>query len=867
MPRRWPALLLALTALAPAWGYYHWTFLAGGRGAAEARLLKFDLEALPDRTVRFFIASAGPAKLVAGDNFTALASQIRRAGESWNVPQSALRIEFGGLTERDFSQALTEQRTPAIDIVFDDDLPPGVLALSEPQTYTDLSYLAPKDGKPGAPFAPILRSRLQLASDLAVRGQASYSDAFFLTLVHEFGHALGLQHSMTASAMATAVTRATSKARPLAADDIAGLALLYPAEGFAASTGAIAGRVTVEGAAANLASVVALGADGAAVGAMTLPDGSYRIAGLPPGEYRVYAHPLPPALPGEADPAGIVPPRDLDHAPVLATADFETRFYPGVTRWTEAAKILVKAGETRADVDFALRRRSGDGIFNLRMFAYLGPQRDQRVHAPPLPAGFRDWLAFTAAGVFEPGTATIRRGLRLEAIGTAANLEQNTLRNFPGAEQFLLVVASAGPVPRATPVAVAVSTDTDLYVLPTAFTVTPTPHPLLSSVGEPQWVDGRWQARLTGQNLESVERVLFDGVDAVEWTRLEDGALTAVAPPAPSEHAAAITLLGRDGQSSWQLRSEAPPLRFLYPKAAAPFFTLTPGDAVAGTDLMLEFAGSRTAFTQAVTTVGFDTSDVAVRQKWVTGDQRLVLNVSVRPQAKLGPVRVTVTTGLLMLTDGLALQLRPSAERQSSLRAPLLNAATGLAGVPAGAEVAIATYGAPLPDAIEGWAVLIGGLRGELRRASDGRLTAIVPPRLSGPQPLQVVGESGRFIPPVAVQVDGPPPRVITVAGLVSSAPGAPSQSLRVGEEVTMVVERLREDTPWNAQADIEVRIGDVPQTILGVQTDAQTGRSEVRLLLVEATELGPSRPLVVRSGTRLSEPFFIGLAAALPKP
>ena len=54
---------------------------------------------------------------------------------------------------------------------------------------------------------PILRSKLQLRSDLTVKQQASYSEAFFLTMVHEFGHTMGLQHSMVSATMSTATTR------------------------------------------------------------------------------------------------------------------------------------------------------------------------------------------------------------------------------------------------------------------------------------------------------------------------------------------------------------------------------------------------------------------------------------------------------------------------------------------------------------------------------------------------------------------------------------------------------------------------------------------------------------------------------------
>ncbi len=50
-----------------------------------------------------------------------------------------------------------------------------------------------------------------------------------MTLVHEFGHTMGLQHTLASSVMSTYYTTASTKANPLGDDDIAGISLLYPA--------------------------------------------------------------------------------------------------------------------------------------------------------------------------------------------------------------------------------------------------------------------------------------------------------------------------------------------------------------------------------------------------------------------------------------------------------------------------------------------------------------------------------------------------------------------------------------------------------------------------------------------------------------
>ena len=218
-----------------------------------------------------------PGLDVPGDSFQAIISQISAAANIWNsVSTSSIRLAFGGL----YNPGTTES-APGVQIEFSDDIPPGLLAVSAPQTFGNL---APG---PNGTFIPVYLSLMELPTNLnAVFNGPSYSEEFFVTVVHEFGHTLGLQHTLASSVMSTYNTTAATKASPLGVDDIAGISLLYPAGNYLSTVGSISGRVTLNGSGVNLASVVAISSTSQAIATLTNPDGRYQLNGVPTGRGR-----------------------------------------------------------------------------------------------------------------------------------------------------------------------------------------------------------------------------------------------------------------------------------------------------------------------------------------------------------------------------------------------------------------------------------------------------------------------------------------------------------------------------------------------------------------------------------------------------
>jgi hypothetical protein len=840
-------IALVVAASSAASGYYHWVFFANKSGPYTPIRMKFDLNALPGGAVPYFISNQGPDPMVPGDNFTALVSQIRLAAETWNgVPNSALRLEFGGVAE--IGQ---KQSAPGIDVVFDDEMPPGILALSKPSTHTDLSYLAGPDS-PG--FAPILRSRLQLRKDLTAHQQASYSDRFFLTIVHEFGHAIGLQHSMTSSVMSTEITRATTKPRPLSADDKAGLAVLYPTPEFAATTGSIAGRIQAEDyGGVNLVSVVALSTNGDSIGTMTNPDGTYLIEGLPPGEYRVYAHPLPPSQQGEALPAGIVPPEALDGTAFPAYTRVATLFHPGTRDWREARLVRVEAGLTaeRVGIDL-LPRPAGPALYNLQTYAYLGEGNGVPVHAPPLASGDRKYLVFAGPGTVIPGAAQLAPELSFSVIGGPARLEPETLAYWT--QGFGLVVVNALETERPTPVALAVTTDRDLYVLPAAFSVLPSPHPRITSVTSATDTEGTPVATLSGVNLNEQTRVMFDGVAGSGVRRNEDGTLTVIAPPASGKHQAVVEAMTAGGQTSWQVLGAAEPPKFSYAAPENPAIsTVQPGAVVAGTDAAIQIDAVNTRFVPGQTVVGFGSSDIVVRQVWVTSPTQIRLNVAVGLAARRGPVEMTVLSGLQLLTSHV-LQVQDGGV--ISLRAPILNAETGLPGVPAGGRVIIQTAG--LPENLAGWTLTIAGERVNYVAGAYGQLTADVPAGLSpGLVPVQIWPASGATVAPVLLQIDAAPPTITGARGPGGHAVDA-ANPVAAGDRVTLTVTGFVDPPAELGAESVQVRAGGALQAVESVKL-VQPGVWEVVFVLSNAGP-GPAQNVTVGMGTRVSAPWALAI-------
>ncbi|HML15375.1 MAG TPA: matrixin family metalloprotease [Bryobacteraceae bacterium] len=856
-------ILAGLGLLSPfASAYYYWIYFAGRSGPFTAIPVKFDLAAgdqhgVQNNTVPFMISTEGPTAMMPGDTFSNLVNQIRAAANVWNsVGTSAIRLAFGGL-----SPMTTPDTAPEVDVVFSPEIQPGLLALTLPTTVdVPAAYLAN-----GATALPIVNSQLQLRQDLTVYTQSSWSDTFFLVIVHEFGHSLGLQHTLTSSVMSTQITAATTAAAPLAADDIAGISLLYPAGGYPAGLGRISGTVSLNGNGVNLASVVALSTNGTAISTLTNPDGTYQISGIPAGQYYVYAHPLPPAAEGEAYPDNIHPPQDLTGDPFPANTSFGTQFYGGTTDWTQTPQVTVTAGNTSGSINFSVAGRPGPAVSSMTTYAYLGPNGQTPVSQPDVPASWYGWLVFTANGIVGNGNQ-VAPGLNVSVIGGAAQVNPATLAFFEAVPQSNGTVADYlqialypnSQIQTPTPTALAVTLNGDLYVLPAAFTVVPNAAPAITSVTGTTDNLGNATATIYGSNLNQSTRIMFDDSPATLVRVNSDGSLLVSAPPATAGYKAAVEALSSDNQTSSQALGNSLPAQFTYGAPAYPTISLNQLAITEGTDQMVQVNGYNTNFAQGQVQVGFGSSEIAVKSVWVINPGLLWMNISASAAAPAGTTSITVASGLQVETLSNTFQIAAANPGQASLMAPILNQATGLPGVPAGGVALINTTG--LPSSLTGWTLTISNQPATFSFV-NGQIIAPLPPGLLlGETVVQLTSPNGMNVPPVVIEIDPPSPAVISAAdGAVALNA---TNAANPGDTVTLTVENLADaDGNYPAPSDVSVTIAGIAQTVISVTPVNGQGAATIQFTISPGVPSGEQQ-LTVMVGNRGSGTYAINIGS-----
>lgn len=833
----WLAAALAALSVSPAVGYYHYSRYLS-RSPWMAVQEKFDLNALPNRTLTFYVSDAGPTQYLPNDSFSSVISQIRQAAAAWNaVETSDLRVAFGGVATFN-----TPHSSPSAMVVFDD-LGPGVLGLAG-RTQGDLVF------GPGGPFIPITQATIHLNRDMTKK--PSYLEGFFATVVHEMGHAIGLQHTFTSSAMSTAVSRTTSRARVLDADDIAGVSLLYPSATFAGAFGSISGRVTMGGQGVNMASVVALRPTGSAISALTNPDGTFRIEGLPlDSTYWVYVHPLPPN-------PDIVPPLDLNgQQPIAPSGPFKTVFYtPGGAGTRDPGQspmvVLMRGGPAAANINFAVEPLPSYVIYEPQIWSELAGN----MVSPP--------YVNTNAGV---GTLAMKGpGLTTAAGDPAPGLAIQILGGFGGASTarwsppYLAVYLPLPPFAGTGPRHMLFSLPDDIFVLPSAVNLVQKAPPMVTGVVPNP--DGTVAVMGTGMSPDS--RVFFDGLPAtvrVPFTGTEQSGFVVVQPPQGSyQQVAAVTVFNPDGLNSMMVQSQNPPT-YSYGFAEPVFAAFAPTALPAGATAMVEVNGVNTRFAEGQTIVGFGSSDIVVRRVWVLSPTRLVANVSVAPTAPpFISTQVSVLTGFQLFTQAFGFQVLPANPQQPNITLPVANASPGQLGTYPGAAMVV--NGANLALAPGSASVTLNDQPAQVLASSPSQVTFVVPAGMQpGPAVLRI-NNGAESAPPVVVQIDAVPPVIASVSSQ-SDAPVDAVNPARAGETLNLFLLGL---DPAVVEAPHRIRVHEdeavlTPVAVLPVH--GQAHMYQLQVTLSPSVTGAQVQVMVSVEGASPSNPVYIPVAGA----
>jgi hypothetical protein len=727
-------------------GYYFFVHFTSRFGPYLQIPEKYDLTTLPNKTVTYQISDLGPDQLAQGDSFASMVSQIRAAAKVWNdVDSSDLRLAFGGL-----ESAATAQNSPGIDVIFDD-LPPGVLAQSGITKTSDLVT------GPNGQFFPAARSLMRLRKDYST--QPSYTESFFLTVAHEFGHTLGLQHELTGSLMSTQTTRGVTKSKPLTADDIAGISILYPTKTFLQTTGSISGTVQLNGTGVNLASVVAISASGPAVSTLTNPDGSYRIDAIPPGQYYIYAHPLPPAAFGQNGPDDIVT-QDLIGAGqrFVAGGSFTTVFYPGTQQPQQTVNI--QAGNVAGNINFNVQGRTAPALYAMSTYSFPGPLAVKSSYISRTAAA--PFIVATAVGLINNNNPAA--GLGVNILGGAAAVAPAGIKPYSQLpSDYAQFDLQLGTGIQDGPQHMWFTLNNDVYVLPNAFHLVSKLPPAISSVT----TQADRSLLISGTNFSALGRVYFDGQPAAALSADEtSGRIVVNAPPAAGGQKASVALFNPDGTSS--LFMQAPPV-YTYDATDAPAFTLTPAALPAGVEAMVQIDGRNVNFLDGLTGIGFGTSDVQVRRIWVLSPTRAVANVIVSSSAAIAATDATLVNGLQLMTQSGGFQLQAANPRQLFLPAP---ASSSLPGNQVALTLGVVPSSGPITVTVANLLSQAAPVTVPVISSNGNQIVIQLPSNLA-PGPVVVRVQAGTDTAlPIVLTVDPLPTNVLAQIGGVVAAPG-----------------------------------------------------------------------------------------------
>jgi hypothetical protein len=817
------ALLACSLLLAPAATAYHHFFTY--TASYERLVARFDPTALSGKRLPIVIRETGALEYAPGDSFTSLVSQVRAAAEVWNqVPTSDLKLTFGGLSSESRPIA-----SPHVEIVFSDDMDPSIIALGGPT-----SRLDPVTDSYGS-YTPVVKSVVVLRANLASpTARPSYTERFFLTLVHELGHALGLQHSWSGGVMSTEITRTTSKASPLTLDDKIGLSILYPSATFRQNTVAIAGRVALGATGIHLASVTALTPAGPAVSVLTGLDGSYKIEGLTPGPYFIYAQPLPPALQGEPQPVNLnfaADPANPDKL-LLPGPAFATAFYPGDTPIPQIPITFSKPGEFTA-YDFSVRARDKINLHSVQTYTFIG-QEAIKPASMVASSGISSLILYGYG--MTTGTAPMP-GLGVTLLDAPESITPGGIKAYPYATSYVqLDIQKSKEAPAGhRHLIFTLSGEThvapsSLRILkqqaPTITALTPNPDSTLTIEGGP---------------FAESSKVLFDGVRGTV-VAFEPERLIVKPPVAPFGHKSVVAVLNPDGQSTLMTLGAKSP-SYTFESAAEPTIRLMTPGMPAGAEGLVEIAAEGVGLNSGSLQAAFGSGELTALNFIPVSESKALVHVAVSPSATAGAVPVSLWAGLKRITAAEQFNIRPA----NATPYVVMSKISGGTPYPGG-ELIVPVGKLPESASPAVSSATIAGITALVTRieAESGLVYIAVPASVQpGNAALQLTFGPAAALPAL-VSIEPAPPMIAKVQNIMG-ADATGGNAPKPGELIQVLVRNLPD---LGSAPDVNrflAASGPVEHAIVSVRpVQGQAGEYAIFMALSSSTATGADVPLTV---------------------
>lgn len=830
--RRAAALVLGWAlCVSSAGAYYHFVHYTNTSSPYNPVPEKFDLAALPNQTVTIQVSTTGPKKLNSIDGMPSILNQIQLAAAAWNnVSTSALGVSFGG-----FYVDGTPEATPGAEVVFDDEIPPGLLGYTVPVAGNTMQT------GPNGSFFPITQSIIHLHSDLtnrATSGGPSFLSSFFRMMVHEIGHAIGLQHTFTSSVMSIQTTSATSAIQPLDLDDIVGVSLLYPSN-FGANTGAITGTVTAGGNGVHMASVVALRPNGSAISSLTNPDGTYEIDGIPPGSYFVYVNPLPPT-------ANIIPPQDPNGNNINPSGPFNGVLYSNATSFADATTVGVAAGMTTQSVNFTVKPRSSVPVYDISTYSYYSQNGEHPAYAN-LNSGS---TILAAAGTGLGANGKMTSGLNVTTLGSS-DIPAGGFYGYGSTPTYLAINLNFPSTATPGPQHFVFTEDNSAYVLPRGLNLVSGDPPTVTASAP----DGNGNLLVTGSNFTSQSQVYFDGLPGVT-TMTDSSHLSAVLPPGASSQTVTVTVFNSDGQDS-TFTNPTPPT-YTYPSSPSPQVTFSPSLLPAGAEAEIDIEGVNTDFVSGLMSVGFGSTDVLVRGLWVLSPTHALVDVQLAASAPPGALTATVMSGFQVFSQANAFQITGPSASLPVVDPGVVNAIWQPSGVFPGSRATVSGVNLGGSQA----SITIKNEAARILSASSTQVTFVVPSGLKpGPQVLQLNNGSASAYP-IVINLVGAPP-VITGVQDSSGNNVSASNTTQPGNTLTLLVTGLAAVGTTVDPTTVQVTVGGLNITPTAVSEVSPTSTTyQVQFALSPAVTTGAQIPVTISINGSTSLPIYIPINA-----